>query len=135
VFSDGLRSVDRPKQEVLDHVRSTFRPEFINRIDEIVVFEPLGRDEIARIVDIQLHRLAGRLTDRKLTLQASDGARAYLADKGYDPAFGARPLKRLIQREVQDALAMKMLSGEIREGAAVRIDVEHGALAFHVNGA
>jgi ATP-dependent Clp protease ATP-binding subunit ClpB len=135
VFSDGPRSVDRPKQEVLDHVRSTFRPEFINRIDEIVVFEPLGRDEIARIVDIQLHRLAGRLTDRKLTLQASDGARAYLADKGYDPAFGARPLKRLIQREVQDALAMKMLSGEIREGAAVRIDVEHGALAFHVNGA
>jgi ATP-dependent Clp protease ATP-binding subunit ClpB len=133
LFVDGSGSVDRHAQEVLDQVRSTFRPEFVNRIDEIVVFEPLGRDEIARIVDIQLRRLAERLADRKLALQASDAARTYLADEGFDPAFGARPLKRVIQREVQDALAMKVLSGEIHEGDAVTIDVQDGALAFRVD--
>ena len=83
----------------------------MNRIDEIVVFEPLAREEIRQIVDIQLAVLQQRLAERKLTLELTDAAREYLANEGYDPAFGARPLKRLIQREIQDPLAMKLLVG------------------------
>ena len=107
-------SIDREKQKaaVLEDVRLAFRPEFVNRIDEIVVFDPLGRDEIRQIVDIQLRGLQRRLEGRKLTVTLTDGARDYLANTGYDPAFGARPLKRLIQREIQDPLAMKLLSGD-----------------------
>ena len=122
IFAD--RTIDREKQKdaVLEDVRTYFRPEFVNRIDELLVFEPLGRDEIAQIVEIQLRGLIRRLEDRKLTLTLTDAARSYLADRGYDPAFGARPLKRLIQREVQDPLAMKLLAGEIRDGDAVTVD-------------
>jgi len=122
IFAD--RTIDRDKQKdaVLEDVRAYFRPEFVNRIDELLVFEPLGRDEIAQIVEIQLRGLIRRLEDRKLSLTLTDAARAYLADRGYDPAFGARPLKRLIQREVQDPLAMKLLAGEIRDGDAVTVD-------------
>ena len=122
IFAD--RTIDREKQKdaVLEDVRAYFRPEFVNRIDELLVFEPLGRDEIAQIVEIQLRGLIRRLEDRKLTLTLTDAARSYLADRGYDPAFGARPLKRLIQREVQDPLAMKLLAGEIRDGDAVTVD-------------
>ena len=121
-FAD--RTIDRDKQKdaVLEDVRAYFRPEFVNRIDELLVFEPLGRDEIAQIVEIQLRGLIRRLEDRKLSLTLTDAARAYLADRGYDPAFGARPLKRLIQREVQDPLAMKLLAGEIRDGDEVTVD-------------
>jgi ATP-dependent Clp protease ATP-binding subunit ClpB len=106
----------------LAEVRETFRPEFLNRVDEIIVFQPLGKDEIAGIVDIQVRLLQERLAARKLTVTLTPAAREYLALKGYDPAYGARPLKRLIQREVQDALAMKLLAGEIREGDSVEID-------------
>jgi ATP-dependent Clp protease ATP-binding subunit ClpB len=94
------------------------------------VFEPLGREEIAQIVDIQIRQLQGRLADRKLGLELTPTAREYLANKGYDPAYGARPLKRVIQREVQDALAMKLLSGEIHEGERVTVDVGDGGLVF-----
>jgi ATP-dependent Clp protease ATP-binding subunit ClpB len=132
MFVDDSLPLEKRKEEVLADVREHFRPEFVNRIDEIVVFEPLGRDEIAQIVDIQLRHLAERLEERKLSVTATDAAREYLANKGFAPAFGARPLKRLIQREVQDALAMKLLGGEIREGDAVEIDVEGGGLAFRV---
>ena len=132
MFVDDSLPLEKRKEEVLADVREHFRPEFVNRIDEIVVFEPLGRDEIAQIVDIQLRHLAECLEERKLSVTATDAAREYLANKGFAPAFGARPLKRLIQREVQDALAMKLLGGEIREGDAVEIDVEGGGLAFRV---
>ena len=132
MFVDDSLPLEKRKEEVLADVREHFRPEFVNRIDEVVVFEPLGRDEIAQIVDIQLRHLAERLEERKLSVTATDAAREYLANKGFAPAFGARPLKRLIQREVQDALAMKLLGGEIREGDAVEIDVEGGGLAFRV---
>jgi ATP-dependent Clp protease ATP-binding subunit ClpB len=115
---------------VLEDVRTAFRPEFVNRIDEIVVFEPLGRDEIRQIVDIQLDGLQRRLEDRKLSVTLTDSARDYLANKGYDPAFGARPLKRLIQREIQDPLAMKMLSGDIKDGDSVEIGESDGGLVF-----
>jgi ATP-dependent Clp protease ATP-binding subunit ClpB len=113
-------------------VRATFRPEFVNRVDEIVVFEPLGREEIAEIVEIQLRQLEQRLAERKLHIVLTDGARAYLADQGYDPTYGARPLKRLIQREVQDQLAMKLLAGDVREGDTIEIDRGPDGLEFHI---
>ena len=132
VFGDASIGRDKQKAAVLEDVRLTFRPEFVNRIDEIVVFEPLGRDEIRQIVDIQLHGLQRRLEERKLTVTLTDAARDYLSNKGYDPAFGARPLKRLIQREIQDPLAMKLLAGEIHDGAAVEIDTGDVGLTFNL---
>jgi ATP-dependent Clp protease ATP-binding subunit ClpB len=130
VFTDVTASAEERREKVLAEVRSTFRPEFVNRVDEIVVFQPLGRDEIARIVDIQVGQLQGRLADRKLELELTSAGREYLANKGYDPSFGARPLKRLIQREVQDVLAMKLLSGEVHEGDHITIDAGEDGLTF-----
>jgi ATP-dependent Clp protease ATP-binding subunit ClpB len=129
-FFQGGLSPEQQNEAVLDEVRATFRPEFLNRVDEIIVFHPLGKDEIAGIVDIQLRLLRERLAERKLTVTLTPAAREYLALKGFDPAYGARPLKRLIQREVQDALAMKLLAGEIRQGDSVEIDREGEGLAF-----
>jgi ATP-dependent Clp protease ATP-binding subunit ClpB len=129
-FFQGGLSPEQQNEAVLDEVRTTFRPEFLNRVDEIIVFHPLGKDEIAGIVDIQLRLLQERLAERKLTVSLTPAAREYLALKGFDPAYGARPLKRLIQREVQDALAMKLLAGEIRQGDSVEIDREGEGLAF-----
>src|SRR5207249_2543790 len=131
-FFQGGLSPDDQRESVLAEVRQTFRPEFLNRVDEIIVFHPLGKDEIAAIVDIQLRLLQQRLAERKLTITLTSGAREYLATKGFDPNYGARPLKRLIQREVQDPLAMRLLSGEIREGDSVEVDVggPGGGLAF-----
>jgi ATP-dependent Clp protease ATP-binding subunit ClpB len=131
-FAAG-ESPERQKDRVLEDVRQTFRPEFLNRVDEIIVFAPLGKDEIAGIVDIQLRLLQQRLLDRKLAVTLSPAAREYLALKGYDPSFGARPLKRLIQKEIQDALALKLLAGEIKEGDAVEIErAGDGGLIFRV---
>ena len=130
VFFQPARSPEEQREEVLAEVRATFRPEFLNRIDETIVFHPLGKDEIAGIVDIQLRNLQTRLGDRHLTLSVTPAAREYLAMKGYDPTFGARPLKRLIQREVQDPLAMQLLAGEIRDGDALDVDVSGDGLAF-----
>jgi ATP-dependent Clp protease ATP-binding subunit ClpB len=133
LFAEPAASVEDRREKVIGEVRSHFRPEFVNRVDEIVVFEPLGRDEISRIVDLQLEDLEERLADRKLRLELSEDARRYLADKGYDPTFGARPLKRLIQREIQDALAMKLLSGELREGQKVMVDSSEEGLTFGIS--
>ncbi len=130
IFTDTSIPREKQKEAVLEDVRTYFRPEFINRIDEIVVFEPLGRDEIRQIVQIQLRQLLARLQERNIGLELTDEAQDYLANKGYDPAFGARPLKRLIQRELQDPLALKLLSGEISEGSTVTVDVGDGGLAF-----
>jgi ATP-dependent Clp protease ATP-binding subunit ClpB len=101
-------------------------------VDEIIVFSLLGREEIAQIVDIQVRLLQQRLAARKLTVTLSPAARDYLADKGFDPTYGARPLKRLIQREVQDALATKLLAGDIRDGDHVEIDRGPDGLEFRV---
>jgi ATP-dependent Clp protease ATP-binding subunit ClpB len=133
IFADPTAAPEDRREKVLADVRGHFRPEFVNRIDEIVVFEPLGQDEIAQIVDIQLAILERRLAERKLTVTLTAAARDHLADRGYDPAFGARPLKRLIQRDVQDPLAMKLLSGEISEGDAVEIDADDAGLVFRVS--
>ncbi len=107
--------------EVMGVVRSRFRPEFLNRVDEIILFHRLRREDMGAIVDIQMKRLARLLEDRKITIQLDERARAWLADKGYDPAYGARPLKRTIQKNVQDPLAELILSGEIGDGETVKI--------------
>jgi ATP-dependent Clp protease ATP-binding subunit ClpB len=130
VFQDPAASQEERAEKVLADVRAHFRPEFVNRVDEIVVFSALGRDEIAQIVDIQLRGLVARLADRKLSIELTDAAREYLANKGYDPSFGARPLKRLIQREIQDVLAMKLLAGELAEGSTIEIDAGEDGLVF-----
>ena len=132
IFQDAAIPEDKRREAVIEDVRAYFRPEFVNRIDEIVVFEPLGREELRRIVDIQFGLLAERVAGRKLALELTDAARDHLVDAGYDPAFGARPLKRLIQKQVQDPLAMKLLSGEIGEGDRVLVDLVEGGLAFEV---
>ncbi len=118
------------RSEVMDAVRQHFRPEFLNRIDEIVIFEPLRKSDIARIVDIQLGRLRKLLADRKLELELTDAARNFLADHGYDPVYGARPLKRAIQKYLQDPLARRILAGEFAPGDVIHADVEGDHLTF-----
>jgi ATP-dependent Clp protease ATP-binding subunit ClpB len=116
---------------VLDIVRNHFKPEFLNRIDEIVVFHRLGEAHIERIVEIQVDQLRARLADRGLGLELTEAALAHIARTGYDPDFGARPLKRVIQREISDPIALTLLKGEYRDGDVVLVDATpDGALAF-----
>ncbi|OFS10610.1 ATP-dependent Clp protease ATP-binding subunit, partial [Kytococcus sp. HMSC28H12] len=112
------------REGVMAAVRAHFKPEFLNRLDDTVVFEPLSRQEIGSIVDLQVDALARRLADRRITLEVTDAARAWLADQGYDPAFGARPLRRLVQTAVGDTLARSLLAGTVRDGQVVTIDVD-----------
>jgi len=107
-----------------------FKPEFINRIDEIVRFRSLSEDDLAIIVGIQLRRLRTRLAARRLSLSVTPGAEAWLAHAGYDPDFGARPLRRVIQREVEDRLALELLSGRYPEGSTITVDVEGDGLTL-----
>jgi ATP-dependent Clp protease ATP-binding subunit ClpB len=123
-LSEGVR------RQVMDVLRQQFRPEFLNRVDEIIVFHPLSRDEMRSIIDIQLRALMKRLEDRKIRVDLSDRAKDLLIAEGYDPMYGARPLKRVIQRRVLDPLAVRVLEGEFREGDVVRIDVPKGELEF-----
>ena len=109
------------RRDVMDAVRAHFRPEFLNRLDETIIFDRLGRQDMDGIVDIQLARLAKRLAPRKITLEIDAGARTWLADEGYDPVFGARPLKRVIQRALQDPLAEMLLAGDVRDGTPVPV--------------
>ncbi len=117
---DG-HDTDEIREQVLDVVRGHFRPEFLNRIDEIILFHRLKREEMGAIVDIQLKRLVALLAERKITLELDDDARNWLANKGYDPVYGARPLKRVIQKYVQDPLAEQILSGQVPDGSTVKI--------------
>ncbi len=110
------------RAEVMDQLKHSFRPEFLNRVDEIVIFEPLKQEDISHVVDLQVARLKQLLADRRLTIALTPKARAFLAKEGYDPAYGARPLKRAIQRYLQDPLAMKILSGEFVPGDAISVD-------------
>jgi len=113
---------DVAKGRVLDELRRFFRPEFLNRVDDVIVFEPLDKEQIAEIVDIQVRRFAERLAERRLTLELTDDARALLAERGWDPSLGARPLKRLIQKEIQDRLALALLEGDITDGDRIVVD-------------
>jgi ATP-dependent Clp protease ATP-binding subunit ClpB len=116
---------------VMAEVRSRFRPEFLNRVDEIILFHRLKREHMGRIVDIQMVRLTKLLEDRKITLSLDAKARDWLAEKGYDPAYGARPLKRVIQKYVQDPLAEMILSGRIKDGERVTVSAGKGGLTFN----
>jgi ATP-dependent Clp protease ATP-binding subunit ClpB len=113
-----------------DELRERFRPEFVNRIDEIVVFEPLSREQLTEIVELQLARLRQRLAERKIELELTDAAKELLAEEGWDPAYGARPLKRAIQRRLENPLALELLEGRFSEGDTVRVDVADGELVF-----
>ncbi|KAA0968866.1 ATP-dependent chaperone ClpB [Aureimonas fodinaquatilis] len=130
---DG-EDVDSVREQVMDVVRSSFRPEFLNRVDEIILFHRLHRSEMGAIVDIQMKRLEKLLVDREIVLELEPSAKDWLADKGYDPAYGARPLKRVIQREVQDPLAEKLLLGEIKDEDRVKISAGNDRLQFYVVG-
>ena len=110
------------REQVLEALRRHFRPEFLNRVDEVVVFRALTEAELAKIVDIQLEGLRRRLADRRITIEVTDAAKSYLAKVGYDPVFGARPLKRAIQREVETPVARLIVAGKLRDGGTVRVD-------------
>jgi len=116
---------------VMAVVRANFRPEFLNRIDEIILFHRLKEEEMTKIVDIQMARLRKLLEDRKITIELKDSAREWLAKKGYDPAYGARPLKRVIQKSVQDPLSELILSGRIKDGEKVVLSAGKQGLAFN----
>jgi ATP-dependent Clp protease ATP-binding subunit ClpB len=129
--STGDSALDEgTRRHVLDALREHFRPEFLNRIDEIIVFHALTREQMRKIIDIQLRGLMKRLEDRKIHVELGDRAKDLLIAEGYDPAYGARPLKRVIQRRVLDPLAMRVLQGEFGEGSVVRIDAPQGELVF-----
>jgi ATP-dependent Clp protease ATP-binding subunit ClpB len=121
---DPLLSTEQQHESVMAAVRAAFKPEFLNRLDEIVLFDALGPDELAHIVDLQVRAFATRLSDRRISLEVTDAARAWLAERGYDPAYGARPLRRLVQREIGDRLARALLAGEVRDGQTVLVDVD-----------
>jgi ATP-dependent Clp protease ATP-binding subunit ClpB len=112
------------KAQVMDVVRQQFRPEFLNRLDAMVTFDPLDKEELARIAGIQIEQLQKRLDDRRITLDLDSDAREWLVDRGFDPVYGARPLRRLVQTAVGDKLAMAILGGEVRDGDTVHITVE-----------
>ena len=119
---DPLLSDEQKHEAVMGAVRASFKPEFLNRLDDVVMFDPLNLTELGRIVDLQVDALAARLADRRLTLDVTDAAREWLALEGFDPAYGARPLRRLVQREIGDRLARKLLAGEVSDGDRVVVD-------------
>jgi ATP-dependent Clp protease ATP-binding subunit ClpB len=124
-------NAEQREARVLEALRGHFRPEFLNRIDEIIIFDRLDDRDLKQIVEIQLQRLIKRLAAQKLTLELTDAAKLHLARQGYDPVYGARPLKRVIQRELLDPLSLELLEGKFREGARIRVDAKDGALAFN----
>ncbi|MDP2681431.1 MAG: ATP-dependent chaperone ClpB [Deltaproteobacteria bacterium] len=126
----GENEYDEIRNRALESLKVSFKPEFLNRIDDIIIFHPLLREHIKAIVDIQVERLKKLLKERKLELTLDEGAKNFLAAEGYDPAYGARPLKRLIQREIQDPLASKLLEGEFREGDNIIVSEDKGKLRF-----
>jgi ATP-dependent Clp protease ATP-binding subunit ClpB len=131
-YIQDLAGTNRKEMErqVMAALRDAFKPEFLNRVDEVIIFNSLGREEIKSIVEIQLKRLRQNLASRKMALEITDRAKALLADKGYDPIYGARPLKRTIQRLIQDPLAVKILEGEFKEGDRIKIDSDGDEMLF-----
>jgi ATP-dependent Clp protease ATP-binding subunit ClpB len=126
VISDFTLSDEQRRDEVMAIIRAHFKPEFLNRLDDIVVFHALTTGDLAAIVDIQLERLRKRLAERRLSLDVTDPARLWLGEHGYDPIYGARPLRRLVQSAIGDSLAKALLAGEIRDGDRVVVDLADG---------
>jgi ATP-dependent Clp protease ATP-binding subunit ClpB len=122
IMTSNIRSAEQ--------MRDHFRPEFLNRIDEIVVFEALSKEQLADIAELQLERLRARLADRRLSLELTDAAKEVLAEAGWDPTYGARPLKRALQRLVENPLAQRLLAGEFAEDDTIRVDAQDGELVF-----
>ena len=127
---EETQSQEARERLVMDALRGHFRPEFLNRVDEIIIFDRLSEDDLKKIVEIQLKRLAKRLEQQKITLDLSDSAKALLAREGYDPVYGARPLRRTIQKEILDPLSIDILEGKVREGQTVKVDAKNGVLEF-----
>jgi ATP-dependent Clp protease ATP-binding subunit ClpB len=127
----AAEAIDERIRERIDEILvTTFKPEFLNRLDEVVVFHRLSRDDIGQIVELQVSQLAGRLAEKGIRVELTDDARTLLGNLGYDPTYGARPLKRVIQRELVDKLALALLEGEFAEGDVVDVDAENGELNF-----
>jgi ATP-dependent Clp protease ATP-binding subunit ClpB len=125
------QDVDAVQDEVMDAVRAAFRPEFLNRLDEILLFHRLDRGHMTKIVDIQLARLETMLADRQITLELDQKAKSWLAEAGYDPVYGARPLKRVIQRTLQNPIASLILGGKVREGEPVSVTADETGLVIN----
>ncbi len=124
---------DAERAKVIDEaLRAFFRPEFLNRLDDVVTFHPLAEAEIERIVDLQLALVQSRMRDRRIEVKATEAARAFLAREGFDPEFGARPLKRTIQRLVVDPLTVKLLAGDVREGSRISVEVKGGEVRLAI---
>jgi ATP-dependent Clp protease ATP-binding subunit ClpB len=128
----GEKDYEEMKRRVMDAVRAHFKPEFLNRIDELIIFHGLGLEEIKAIIEIQVKKLQQRLLERQIQLQLTEKAKEWLAKEGFDPAYGARPLKRVIQKEIQDQLALKILEGKFKEGDTITADIDSkkGELVF-----
>jgi ATP-dependent Clp protease ATP-binding subunit ClpB len=121
---------ERIRERVTEVLETTFKPEFLNRIDDTVIFHRLSKDDIGKIVEIQVESLTRRVAERDIEIELTDDARALLGNLGYDPTYGARPLKRVVQKQLVDKLALKILEGEFTEGDSVRIDAADGELTF-----
>jgi ATP-dependent Clp protease ATP-binding subunit ClpB len=133
-LADQTLDADTKAKAVMNVVRQAFKPEFLNRLDETVMFSPLGTAELSRIVDLQLARVNARLADRRITLAVSEAGRDWLALTGFDPVYGARPLKRLVQSTIEDALARRLLSGQLLDGDSIAFDVNPDATGLEVVG-
>jgi ATP-dependent Clp protease ATP-binding subunit ClpB len=127
---DPLLDPEEKRESVMTAVRSSFKPEFLNRLDEIVLFDALTKDDLTHIVELQLGLLEKRLAARRISIEVTDAAKEWLADTGYDPAYGARPLRRLIQTAIGDPLARKLIAGEINDGDSVTVDVGDDGLVL-----
>jgi ATP-dependent Clp protease ATP-binding subunit ClpB len=121
---------ERIRERIEEILATTFKPEFLNRIDDTVIFHRLSRSDLSRIVDLQVDQLAGRVREKGIEIELSDEARTLLGNLGYDPTYGARPLKRVIQKQLVDRLALALLEGHFREGDTVAVDAEGGELTF-----
>ena len=126
----GEQIDERIRERITDALQRTFKPEFLNRIDDVVIFHRLSREDISRIVDLQVDLLTRRIEERGIEIELTDDARTLLGNLGYDPVYGARPLKRVIQRQLVDKLALELLEGEFTEGDTVRVDAADGELSF-----
>jgi ATP-dependent Clp protease ATP-binding subunit ClpB len=127
---DAAELTEEVKRQVTEALREHFRPEFLNRVDEVIFFHALGLEHMKTIVDIQIRGLLKRLEDRKIHVELSDAAKAFLVSEGYDPMYGARPLKRTIQRRLQDPLALRLLEGEFKDGDVITVDAKGDELVF-----
>jgi len=130
LFELADTDAEHARKEAMDALRATFRPEFLNRIDDIVIFNPLGREQLEKIVDLQLTSVSKLLAERQVRIELTPAARALILAEGYDPAYGARPLRRTIQRVIQDPLALEILDGRVLPGDVIRVDTAGGKMKF-----